>query len=72
MRYDHVDNAVKRSQLPYPDETTYNKVRKHLSDYNDRITEEDIRNIKIVGSAEGERLLKDEANMGQTAIIKGY
>ncbi|MBS1741660.1 MAG: hypothetical protein JST81_01385 [Bacteroidetes bacterium] len=31
----------------YKDEGTYNKIRRHLEDINDTITEEDIRNIKI-------------------------
>jgi hypothetical protein len=72
MRYVEEHIAGKRSPLPYPDETTYNKVRKHLSDFNDRITDEDIRNIKIVGSAEGERMVEEEAGRGQTTKITGY
>ena len=31
----------------YKDEVTYNKVRRHLIDINDTISEDDIRNIKI-------------------------
>ena len=31
----------------YPDQATYNKIQRHLSDINDTITEEDIRNVKI-------------------------
>lgn len=30
------------------DEVTHNKIQRHLNDVNDRITEEDIRNIKII------------------------
>ncbi len=29
------------------DEVTYNKIHRHLTDINDTITEEDIRNVKI-------------------------
>lgn len=31
----------------YKDEATYNKIRRHLVDINDTISEDDIRNIKI-------------------------
>lgn len=62
MRYDEEHLSGKRVQLPYPDEKTYNKVRKHLSDFNDRITDEDIRNIKITGSAEAESIIKEAEN----------
>ena len=31
----------------FKDEVTYNKIHRHLTDINDTITEEDIRNIKI-------------------------
>ena len=31
----------------YKDEVTYNKVRRHLEDINDTISEDDIRNIQI-------------------------
>ena len=34
----------------HKDEVTYNKIRRHLTDINDTITEDDIRNIKIVFS----------------------
>jgi hypothetical protein len=30
------------------DEVTYNKIQRHLIDVNDRITDDDIRNIKIL------------------------
>jgi hypothetical protein len=33
----------------YKDEATYNKIHRHLTDINDIISEEDIRNIKIYG-----------------------
>ncbi|MEO7522979.1 MAG: hypothetical protein ABIT58_02730 [Ferruginibacter sp.] len=33
----------------YKDEATYKKIRRHLTDINDTITEQDIRNIKIEG-----------------------
>lgn len=31
----------------YKDEATYNKIRRHLVDINDTITEDDIRNVKL-------------------------
>ncbi len=31
----------------FKDEATYNKIQRHLTDINDTITEEDIRNVKI-------------------------
>ena len=31
----------------YKDEATYNKIRRHLEDINDTISEDDIRNIKL-------------------------
>ena len=31
----------------YKDEVTYNKIRRHLTDINDIISEDDIRNVKI-------------------------
>jgi hypothetical protein len=31
----------------YKDEVTYNKIRRHLVDINDTISEDDIRNIKL-------------------------
>lgn len=31
----------------FKDEATYNKIHLHLTDINDTITEEDIRNVKI-------------------------
>ena len=45
-------NYKKSTGLPPPaisckDEVTYNKIQRHLTDINDTITEEDIRNIKI-------------------------
>ena len=69
MRYDNKDTSGKRSQLPYPDETTYNKVRKHLSDFNDRITDEDIRNIKIAGAAEADRFETTETAIMQSGEV---
>ncbi len=30
------------------DEVTHNKIQRHLNDFNDRITEDDIRNVKII------------------------
>ncbi len=35
------------SLTSYKDEVTYNKIRRHLTDINDIISEEDIRNVKI-------------------------
>ncbi len=32
----------------FRDEVTYNKIQRHLIDINDSITDEDIRNIKIL------------------------
>lgn len=54
MWNDKSSGRGKKNHLPYPDETTYNKVRKHLSDFNDRITDEDIKNIRIGDTAERE------------------
>ncbi|MFT3912184.1 MAG: hypothetical protein QM737_22345 [Ferruginibacter sp.] len=31
----------------YKDEATYNKIRRHLTDINDTITEQDIRDINL-------------------------
>lgn len=48
-------NAVELKPLPeyvshryFRDEETYQKIQRHLVDINDKITDEDIRNIKIV------------------------
>ena len=38
--------------LHHADETTYNKIHRHLTDINDIISEEDIRNVKIFAVAE--------------------
>ena len=35
----------------YKDEATYNKIRRHLTDINDTITEQDIRDIKLFAFA---------------------
>lgn len=32
----------------YRDETTHEKIHRHLTDINDTITDEDIRNIRII------------------------
>ena len=45
--------------LPPQDEATKNKIDKHLSDINDTISEEDIRNINTSTSTDPDALLKE-------------
>lgn len=49
----------------YKDEVTYNKIRRHLTDINDTITEQDIRDIKLF--AFGNEI---EINISKTEIEK--
>lgn len=41
------DTATKTNSRAVIDAATYNKIQRHLTDINDVITDEDIRNIRI-------------------------
>ena len=47
------------AQKKYFDLTTYEKIHKHLSDINDTITDEDIRNVKIGIPEENQTEIKE-------------
>lgn len=53
----------------YPDKATHDKITRHLSDINDVITEEDIRNVKTdIGAGD----LVDEEEGKDSELLEDY
>lgn len=53
------NNPDEEHDLPPQDEVTKNKIDKHLSDINDTISEQDIKNINTSISTDPDALMKE-------------
>ena len=49
----------------YKDEVTYNKIRRHLEDINDTISEDDIRNIKLFATVTEIEITTSKKELGK-------